>query len=191
MRLGGECSGTDLGRIDERSAGGSVGLSDAGNGAEDGMVFAPTALGTGTFIPASVHFETTTVGGGPRATLPNGTIFEGHFVSEGNTSTYIIDKIEVPVTTPSGQILYVTANDPTLIGATVQIINQGVNGVGQIQVIPAGSTTPLPGAQVSQLIQNAATASYNSSVSNGQLPPNTTPPQPPSPISTGTFSGVS
>jgi hypothetical protein len=152
---------------------------------KNGMVFAPTALGTGTFIPANVHFETTTVGGGPHLTLPSGAIFEGHIVTQGNISTFIIDKIEVPVTTPTGQISYVTANDPTLLGATVQ-----VNG-GQIQITPAGSTTPLPGTQVSQLIQNAATTSYNSSVANGQLPPNTTPPQPPSPISTGTFSGVS
>jgi hypothetical protein len=160
-----------------------------------GIVFAPTALGTGTFIPANVRLQTTTIGGGPTITFPGGTccagaVLEGHFVAQGNTSVFIIDKISVPVSTPTGQIMYVTANDPTLIGASAVVVNQGVNQQIQVQIFQAGSGTPLPGAQVGQLILTAATASYNTSIGNGQLPSGTPAPQPPNPITTGCYSAM-
>lgn len=163
---------------------------------KQGIIYAPTAIGTGTFLPATVRFDTTTPGSGAKLILPGsnggqGAILEGHVVTQGGSTIFVIDKIEVPVVTPNGQTIYVTANSPALIGASAVISNTGVNQQQQVQIFPSGSGTPLTGSQVASSIQTAATSSYNSSVQNGQLPAGTSAPQPPSPITTGTFSGVS
>lgn len=134
------------------------------------------------WVAASV----TTVGSGPQIGLPGASggiaaILEGRIISRDNETTlFVIDKVDVPVTTMTGQTLYITANDPQLIGAKVEITYYS-----QLKVYPSGSSAPLSGSQVRSAIQTAATISYQQSLASGELPAMTPPPSPLKPVTTG------
>ncbi len=151
-----------------------------------GVVFAPSLISTNSFLPQPGRQATTSVGSGLKVVLPNGTIFEVHLVSEGNQSTYVIDKIATPI--GNGQYLAIDA--PNLIGARLVVVSGGT-GQSQASIFLPGSSTPLDPAAVADLISQGATASYNDSVSKGQIPPGTPAPAPPGPVTTMKVSGQS
>lgn len=151
-----------------------------------GVVFAPSMISTNSFQPQSGRQATATPGGGLKVTLPNGTILEVHEVSQGGQSTYVIDKIAAPV----GNGQYLAVDSPSLIGATIVVVNTGT-GQSQASIFSPGSSTPLDPAAVADLISQGATASYNDSVGKGQIPPTTPAPAPPGPVTVIKVSGQS
>jgi hypothetical protein len=132
--------------------------------------------------------DVTFLGSGPQITLLNmngktGAILEGSKTSYQTYTAFIIDKIDVAVPAPDGQMQYITANDANLIGATVNITGSGSK---RLDIYPSGSVTLLTGSQVSSYIQTAATMSYQTSMLYGQLASGTLPPVPVKPIMMGT-----
>lgn len=157
---------------------------------KSGMVFAPTAFSTTTFGPAATRQDITTVGGGSRITLPNGTILEVHSVSVGGQSTFVIDKVDIPIQVPGQGLRYVTPTSSQLVGASITVTNSSATNQ-QVSILLPGSTTPATPTQVQQLLDQAGQSGYQGAVNNGQIPASTPPPQPPSPVTVGTFSAGS
>jgi hypothetical protein len=160
---------------------------------QSGMVFAPAAISTGTFLQATITRDLTTPSGLsivlPGSPGGTGAVISVNAVVQGGVTTYVITGIAVPVQEPNGTVAYVTANASNLIGAQVVIQYGNTGQQQQISIFPPGVSTSNPanalsGTVIATSIQTAATGSFQTSTQNGQLPAGTSPPTSPNPVTT-------
>jgi hypothetical protein len=163
-----------------------------------GMVIAASGVNAGTFSPMGLTPKQNTLVNAKSSTvtLPNGTILEVHLVAgggPGGQATFTIDKIDFPIPDtgrPCCETIYLTtprnANSP-LIGASF-VIPGGCDCLETINLhLFLQNGTPIDPATLATLLQQASNAAFNDPL-NKYVPPGTTPPQFPGPVTIGTLS---